>query len=36
MYKQKAPEKQLNSIDTNRKKSPDTLVIKPNEKSKQL
>jgi hypothetical protein len=36
MYKQKAPEKQLNSIDTNRKISPDTLVIKPNGKSKQL
>lgn len=35
-YKQKAPVKQLNSIDTNRIKSPDTLVIKPNEKSKQL
>jgi len=36
MYKQKAPEKQVTSIDTNRKKSPDTLVIKTNEKSKQL
>ena len=36
MYKQKAPEKQVNSIDTNRKKSPDTPVIQPNEKSKQL
>ncbi len=35
-YKQKAPEIQLNSNDTNRIKSPDTLVIKPNEKSKQL
>jgi hypothetical protein len=35
-YKQKVPEIQLNSIDTNRKKSPDTLVIKPNEKSKKL
>lgn len=36
MYKQKAPEKQVNSRDTNQKKSPDTLVIQPNEKSKQL
>ena len=36
MYKQKAPEKQVNSIDTNQKKSPDSPVIQPNEKSKQL
>ena len=35
-YKQTTPNKPLNRLDTNQKKSPDTLVIKPNEKSKQL
>jgi len=35
-YKQKAPEKPFLKSDTSRSNSTDTLVIKPNEKSKQL
>ena len=35
-YKQKAPDKPFIPSDTNRSKSPDTLVIKPNAMSKQL
>jgi len=35
-YKQKAPDTSRLNNDTLQKKSPDTLVIKPNEKSKQL
>lgn len=35
-YKQKAPEKPFKIPDTNRSKSSDTLVIKPNAMSKQL
>lgn len=35
-YKQKAPDIHGNSIDTTVKKSPDTLVIKPNKNSKRI
>ncbi|MFM8457198.1 MAG: hypothetical protein ACKOAK_10565, partial [Ignavibacteria bacterium] len=35
-YKQKAPDTSRLNNDTLQRKSPDTLVIKPNEKSKQL